>query len=84
MPPVVFRVWRESGEVFALFATLAADNTGLVTAYQHVGQHSAANYTACVKRSRPAQPDEYADLLGELLRTDHELRVACRRPRQVA
>ena len=74
--PVIFRVWRERGtdcEVFALFPTLPEGR--YVTSYQHIGQHSAADYGLCIKHSRPAQPAEYADLLEELTRIGYCLRV---------
>ena len=44
--PVVIRVWKgDPDDVFALFPTDPADNYGhLCTSYQHVGQHSSADY----------------------------------------
>ncbi len=63
---VVFRVDRQ-GIVFALLPELPADNHGgYCTCYEHVGQHSSADYFACVASSRPATPTEYADLANEL------------------
>jgi hypothetical protein len=72
---VVFRMDKE-GIVFALFPELPADNHGTYcTAYQHVGQHCAADYYGCVARSRSAKPDEYADLLIELERRGYHVDV---------
>lgn len=76
--PVVFRVDRK-GEVFALFPTLAADPSGNVTSYQHIGQHCAADYGLCIAKSKPATPEQYADLLTELTGIGYCLRVARRR-----
>ena len=66
--PVVICVWKgDDSDVFALFPVLPADNYGnLCTSYQHVGQHSAADYRLCIRNSRPAREAEAADLLAEL------------------
>lgn len=66
--PVVLRVWKgDDSDVFALFPNLPADEYGyLCTSYQHVGQHSSADYFHCIANSRPASEAEAADLLGEL------------------
>ena len=54
--PVVIRVWKGNpDDVFALFPTDPADNYGrYCTSYQHVGQHSSADYGHCIRQSRPA------------------------------
>ena len=61
---VVFRKDRTGWkEPFALFPELPSDLYGFYcTAYQHVGQHCAADYHGCVAASDPAMPDEYAEL----------------------
>lgn len=75
---VIFRVCRE-GIVFALFPELPADNHGIYcTAYQHLGQHCAADYDLCIENSRPAKPDEYRDLFEELERRGYHLQVHMR------
>jgi hypothetical protein len=63
---VIFR--RDaSGDCFALFPELPADQHGwYCTAYQHIGQHCAADYNLCIAQSDPAIPAEYADLFNEL------------------
>ena len=55
---VIFRKdrtgWKDR---FALFPELPSDNYGhLCTAYQHVGQHCAADYHGCIAHSDPATP----------------------------
>ena len=45
------------------------------TAYQHVGQHCAADYHGCIAQSDPATPAEYADLYEELERRGYILSV---------
>ena len=78
--PVIFRVWRRKpGGVLALFPTVVHD--GLCSSYEHVGQHSYANYIGCMLQTRPAQPAEYADLKREL-ECDHgyNFKIYRRRP----
>lgn len=66
---VVFRKWykKEHGsEVIALFPDDLDPRTGLVQSYEHVGQHGGASYTAVIGNTKPAMPEEYADLKREL------------------
>jgi len=64
--PAVFRKDRE-GIIFAMFPEDPADNLGrFCTCYQHVGQHSGADYYGCVQTSALAKPEEYNRLLREL------------------
>ncbi len=74
--PVVFRRWRDTKTVFALFPTLPSDYEGrYCDSYEHVGQHGGADYFGCVHASRPASLDEAADLKRELERIGYRLRV---------
>jgi hypothetical protein len=72
---VIFRK-DETGECFALLVDMPADEQGFYcTAYQHVGQHCAADYYGCIARSDPATPAEYADLYEELERRGYILSI---------
>jgi len=75
--PVVIRVWNDAaGDVFALLPTIPADIHGrFCTAFQHVGQHCAADYSLCIAHSRPATEAEAAALLVELRGRDYNPRV---------
>ena len=66
--PVLFRMWRRSKDVIALFPTILADcnSGGHVEAYEHVGQHGGADFYGIMRESRPAKPREYAALAREL------------------
>jgi hypothetical protein len=66
--PVLFRKWRKSGDVIALFPTILADcsSGGRVESYEHVGQHGGADFYGIMRESRPARPSEYAALAREL------------------
>ena len=60
----------------ALFPEIPADDHGTYcTAYQHIGQHCAADYYGCIAHSRSANPDEYSDLLIELERCGYHVEV---------
>ena len=74
---VVFRVYKTSSEVFALILTGMKNNC--CDSYQHVGQHSLANYRYCISISRPAEPEQYAELKAELERIGDAIRVRTRR-----
>ena len=79
---VVFRKDNE-GTVFALFPYEAADDEGHCTCFQHVGQHSAADYDGCIGESVPAKPEEYAPLKRELEGRGYEITVISRRSRAI-
>lgn len=75
---VIFRVWRKHPRtVIALWPAVAVDSKGCYcNSYEHIGQHSGADYFGCIPVTRPASSDEYADLLDELIRIGYtDLRV---------
>ena len=84
---VVFRA-DKSGDfkdvVFALFPYNfeSAFNSNLVLSYQHVGQHSVADYTHCINTSRPVTEEEYQDLKQELESLGYNLEVVPKRNSQ--
>jgi hypothetical protein len=82
--PIVFRVWNAAPkDVFALFPTDPADNYGhYCTSYQHIGQHSSADYQGCIYNSRPATAAEAAPLLRELVGRGYLPRVIHRATRK--
>ncbi len=75
---VVFRA-DKSGDfkdvVFAMLPHEVDDRNGHVTSYQHVGQHSSANYVGCIADSRPATEAEYSDLKAEMENLGYNLNV---------
>jgi hypothetical protein len=75
---IIFRVDKSrdfSGTVFALFPHDCCDYNGNVTSYQHVGQHSSADYNHCINRSKVATPEQYADLKAEMESLGYEITV---------
>lgn len=62
---VVFRKFKD-GEIIALFPYIIANSCGDCDSYMHVGQHSAADYSAVINTTKLATEEEYKDLLNEL------------------
>ena len=79
---IIFRVdtTRDfKGTVFAVFPHEVADLRGHVTTYQHVGQHSAGDYSECIRTSNGASEDEYADLKKEMEGFGYNIKVVKQR-----
>lgn len=86
---VIFRAFRDSGDVIAFFPDLDEGRRGLCLSYMHVGQHGACSYHALISGpwpartpTRPAMPHEWADLAAELASIGYRLRVIRRWPTQ--
>lgn len=76
---VIFRVFKD-GDVLALFPyEPGTGEPDSCSSYQRVGQHSSADYTHCIKATRPATPEEYAPLKAELESIGYELAVKLKR-----
>lgn len=75
---VIFRKDKSDGTIFALFPYEVADYNYNVLSYQHVGQHSAADYGHCISISKLAAPSEYAALKRELEGMGYNLEVKTR------
>lgn len=68
--PVLFRVHRapvkHGAEITAVFPCEPATYTGYaMSCYAHVGQHGSCDY-GWYQKTRPATPEEYAELKQEL------------------
>ena len=68
---VVFRKFRDGGDVIALFPCIH-EGPGLISSYMHIGQHGPASWRGCLADSRNASPAEYAPLLSELASIGYE------------
>lgn len=75
---VVFRKWPE-GDILALFPDMNHGYGGLCASYQHIGQHSGADYSHCIAATRPATLEEYAPLAAELESIGYGLKIRRRR-----
>ena len=79
---VIFRFWwlQDGGsDIIALFPYDIAGFDGSVWSYMHVGQHGGADYNHIVNSSRPATPEEYADLKTELESIGYNLEIRQKR-----
>ena len=73
---VIFRKYKSDGSIIAYFPELAYDVAGYMgMAYQHIGQHSGADYQALLKSCVPASETEYHDLKEELESLGYNLKV---------
>lgn len=70
---VVFRKFND-GQVIALFPELPCDDRGNITSYMHIGQHCPAS-RFIVQNTKPAKPEEYAELHAELQRIGYDLEI---------
>lgn len=71
---VVFRKWKDTCDVIALFPELPSDLNGwFCDSYEHVGQHGGADYHGVIGQSVPASPGEYTALSVELRRIGYLL-----------
>lgn len=70
---VIFRKYR-NGEIIALFP-YEMEGQFCCMSYMHIGQHSGAIYSHCVKQTKPATSEEYRPLMSELISIGYELRV---------
>ncbi|MFH1628384.1 MAG: hypothetical protein ABIE47_06635 [Pseudomonadota bacterium] len=85
---VVFRAWKNTrggvsemgsaGGVIALFPELD-EGRGRCSSYEHVGQHSEADYDHVIRNTRPAKPHEYRALDDELSNIGYNLLIRSRR-----
>jgi hypothetical protein len=77
MPPdlAIFRRWKDSGDVIALFPAIPADIDGrYCLSYEHVGQHGAADFHGVVRRTLPATSKQCAGLARELRQIGYDLK----------
>ena len=64
---VIFRFWKVSDDIIAIFPEMVATNdVSTCESYQHTGQHGACNPHYIINSSRLAKPEEYVDLKAEL------------------
>jgi hypothetical protein len=80
---VVFRRWRDTGDIFALFPEIAVTaDTALCGSYAHVGQHGVADYRLAIGLSRPCSLADASPLWQELQDRGYVLRPIQRATRQ--
>ena len=72
---VVFRRWRDTGGIIALFPEISTDYLGrFCEAYEHVGQHGGADYHGVIGATKPVSTEDAAPLAHELERIGYRLK----------
>jgi hypothetical protein len=72
---VVFRRWKDTGDLIALFPEIPSDINGwFAESFMHVGQHSGADYFGVIQATRPVSAEEAESLAEELKRIGYKLR----------
>jgi len=77
---IIFRVFKK--EVIALFPHEVCDRQGNVTSYQHLGQHSGADYRHIIQNSKKATEQEYKNLKKEMENLGYSLNLVSRQNRK--
>jgi len=73
---VIFRKWRKTGEIIALFPGIAADLDGKrCQSYEHIRQHGGVEYNHVIRQTTKATPIEYGALKSELEKIGYALRI---------
>ena len=75
----IFRVFKDTGDLVALFPNEIADNSGNCMSYMKIGQHGAADYNGVMKITKRCRASEYQDLKKELESIGYNLDVKMRR-----
>jgi hypothetical protein len=69
---VVFRRWKDTGDLIALFPAIPSDLFGnYCLSYAALGQHAGADYFGVVQATRPASKEAAAPLAEELKRVGY-------------
>lgn len=72
---VVFRRWKENGDIIALFPELPSDINGFYCdSYEHVGQHGGADYYGVIEATKPVRNKDAKELARELTRIGYRLK----------
>ena len=71
---VIFRKWKDTGTIIALFPTIPSDRYGWqCLSYEHVGQHGGADLQGVKETTTPAGAQETIPLRRELRRRGYRL-----------
>jgi len=71
---VIFRKEKD-GYVIAVFPYLSYRDGYKITYYAHIGQHGEGCSEYLIGMTKPATPEQYADLKAELERIGYNLKV---------
>lgn len=71
---VIFRKYLD-GTIIALLPHECNDRHGNVSSYQHIGQHSGADYNGVIMCTKLAKETEYFDLKKEMESLGYNLNI---------
>lgn len=81
---VIFRKYKDTGDILALFPEIPADIHGIYCmSYEHIGQHGSALYIHCINITVPAKSAEYAEIKKELKTIGYKLQIIKRVPHKI-
>lgn len=72
---VIFRKWKDTGDVIAIFPECPGNFIGHCMSYERVGQHGVCNAPHVINNSTLCTPEEYASLKEELESIGYDLEV---------
>ena len=73
---VIFRKWKDDGQIIAIFPHEEWNLEGTECAsYMHIGQHSGCEYKFVLMQTVPATSEEYKELYDELTGRGYNLQV---------
>jgi len=75
---VIFRVDKDE-TVFAIFPHSVCTHSGLVTTYEHVGQHSGGDYNRCINKSKLVTEAQFRSLKQEMESLGYNLQIRKKR-----
>lgn len=71
---VVFRRWKDTGDLVAVFPEIPADDLGRYCfAYDETGTQTAAEYEEIIQDTTPVTPTEYGRFAHELTMLGYDL-----------
>lgn len=76
---VIFRKFKQGGDIIALFPEQGNRANQMVGSYMHIGQHSDADYIGVIAATTPAKESEYAELLAELKQIGYDDLIVVKR-----
>ena len=80
---VIFRKWKDTGDVIAIFPEIPGNFIGHCMSYERVGQHGVCCPPYVIESTKPCTPDEYHSLMVELESIGYRLEVRQRYTQQM-
>ena len=76
---VIFRKWKNNGDVIAIFPQLPGNNNwSTCLSYENIGQHGTCGEALIIAHTQPANQSEYKALKNELESIGYNLKIGLR------